>query len=73
MITPYERMVRMRKSFDKDKSVLITDYKYFTTPDVLAKRHVPTPQSKAARMSAERSGRRSRAQNGTQSSDKTDD
>jgi len=33
MITPQERLARMRKSFEKDKSVLAEDYKYFTTPD----------------------------------------
>jgi hypothetical protein len=33
MTTPQQRMARMRKSFDKNKSVLAEDYKYFTPPD----------------------------------------
>src|SRR5580704_15426739 len=37
MTTPNERLVRMRKSFAKDRSVLAEDYKYFTTPDKAAK------------------------------------
>src|ERR1019366_89740 len=38
MTTPYERMARMRESFEKkNKSVLTEDYKYFTTPDKTAK------------------------------------
>jgi hypothetical protein len=28
MTTPHERLARMRKSFEKDKSVLTEDYKY---------------------------------------------
>ena len=32
-ITPYQRLACMRKSFEKDKSVLTEDYKYFITPD----------------------------------------
>ena len=39
MITPQQRLDRMRKSFAKDKGVLSEDYKYFTTPDAPA-----TPQ-----------------------------
>jgi hypothetical protein len=31
--TPQERLARMRKSFDRNKSVLTEDYKYFITPD----------------------------------------
>jgi hypothetical protein len=37
MTTPQQRLARMRKSFEKDKSVLTEDYKYFTTPDKPAK------------------------------------
>jgi hypothetical protein len=37
VITPNERLARMRKSFARDKSVLTEDYKYFTTPDKEAK------------------------------------
>jgi hypothetical protein len=33
MTTPQQRITRMRKSFEKNKSVLTEDYKYFTTPD----------------------------------------
>src|ERR1700730_12214221 len=36
MITSHERLVRMRKSFERNRSVLTEDYKYFTTPDVPA-------------------------------------
>ena len=58
MVTPLERMARMRKSFEKDKSVLATDYKYFTTSGA-PKPRVPIPRSKAVRRSAERSGTKS--------------
>jgi hypothetical protein len=33
MTTPQQRLARMRKSFEKNKSVLTEDYKYFITPD----------------------------------------
>jgi hypothetical protein len=33
MATPHERLARMRKSFERNRSVLTDDYKYFTTPD----------------------------------------
>jgi hypothetical protein len=33
MTTPQQRLARMRKSFEKDRSVLAEDYRYFTTPD----------------------------------------
>jgi hypothetical protein len=46
-------MARMRKSFEKGKSVLTVDYKYFTTPDAPAKPHASIPQNKVARKSAE--------------------
>jgi hypothetical protein len=52
MTTPQQRLARMRKSFAKNKSILTVDYKYFTTPDAMP--HASTPQSKAARKSAER-------------------
>jgi hypothetical protein len=32
MTTPQERLARMRKSFEKNRSVLTVDYKYFITP-----------------------------------------
>ncbi len=66
-MTPNQRLQRMRKSFDKNKTILADDYKYFTTP------HESTPQSKAARKSAERNGRQSPKQSETQSSDRTGD
>jgi hypothetical protein len=59
MMTPHERLARMRKSFEKDKSVFTADYKYFTTPDEPTTPHVPIPRSKAARKSAERSALKS--------------
>jgi hypothetical protein len=31
--TSIQRLDRMRKSFEKDKSMLAEDYKYFITPD----------------------------------------
>jgi hypothetical protein len=37
MLTPYERLARMRKSFEKNRSVFDEDYKYFITPDAPAK------------------------------------
>ena len=55
MPTPHERLARMCKSFKKNKSVLIEDYKYFTTPDTRSKPRVSIPQNKAAHKSAERS------------------
>ena len=33
---PHERLARMRESFEKNRSVLAEDYKYFTTPDKTA-------------------------------------
>ncbi len=33
VMTPNQRLDRMRKSFEKGKSVLTEDYKYFTTPN----------------------------------------
>lgn len=46
MTTPNERLVRMRKSFAKDRSVLTEDYKYFTTPDKAAKQLAKQPAQK---------------------------
>jgi hypothetical protein len=59
MITPNQRLARMRKSFDRNKSVLTEDYKYFTTPDALATPRVSIPQNKVARRSAEQSAPKS--------------
>jgi hypothetical protein len=59
MTTPQERLERMRKSFEKNKSMLTVDYKYFTTPGALTKPRESIPQSKAARKSAEPSAPKS--------------
>jgi len=59
MTTPRDRLARMRKSFEKDKSVLTEDYKYFITPDALARPRASIPQNKAARKSVERSAPKS--------------
>jgi len=59
MTMPHERLVRMRKSFAKNKSMLAEDYKYFTTPDASAKLRASIPRNKAARKSAERSAPKS--------------
>jgi hypothetical protein len=67
MITPQQRIARMRESFEKDKSVLADDYAYFATPRESIR------QNKAARKSAERNERQSLEQSETQSSDKSDD
>jgi hypothetical protein len=72
-MTPNQRLVRMRKSFETNKSVLSEDYNYFTAPDREATPRASIPQSKAARKSAEQSGRRSRERSETPSSDRTDD
>jgi len=59
MTTPHQRLARMRKSFEKNKSILTEDYKYFTTPDTPPMPRVSIPQSKAAHRSAERSAPKS--------------
>jgi hypothetical protein len=58
-MTPIQRLTRMRTSFERDKSVLTADYKYFTTPDASTKPREPTPRNKAAHMSAARSAPKS--------------
>ena len=32
-MTPAQRLLRMRRSFAKDKSIASEDYEHFTTPD----------------------------------------
>jgi len=59
MTMPYERLTRMRKSFERNKSVLTKDYKYFTTPDMPSMQRVSIPRNKVARKSAERSAPKS--------------
>jgi hypothetical protein len=49
MTTPQERLARMRKSFERNRSVLTEDYKYFTTPDAPAKRRNKVAETSAAR------------------------
>jgi hypothetical protein len=46
LITPHQRLARMRKSFEKDKSMLTEDYKYFTTPDAPPKPRTKQPAQK---------------------------
>lgn len=57
-VTPQQRLVRMRKSFAKNKSVLADDYQYFTTPDQVMPR-ASTPQSTVVRKSEELSVQKS--------------
>ena len=68
-----QRLIRMRKSFEKDKSVLADDYMYFTMPDAQAKPRESIHPNKAAHKSAEQTERRSQERNETQSSGRTDD
>lgn len=64
---PDQRIARMRKSFEKDRSILADDYAYFATP------RGSTRQNKAERKSAELSERQSLERSETPSSDKTGD
>jgi hypothetical protein len=59
MTTPNQRLARMRKSFERNKSVLTEDYKYFTTPEVSAMPRVSIRRNKAAHKSAEQSVQKS--------------
>ena len=59
MTAPHQRLDRMRKSFERDRSVLTEDYKYFTTPDGQAMPRGSIPRSKAEHRSAERSAPKS--------------
>jgi len=59
MTTPLYRLARMRKSFEKDKSVLVVDYNYFITSDAAPTPRASTPRSKVARKSAEQSAQKS--------------
>jgi hypothetical protein len=45
----------MRKSFEKNKTVLTADYKYFTTPNVPATPQESTQHTKIAHKMADRS------------------
>jgi hypothetical protein len=54
MTTPSQRLARMRKSFEKDRSVLTEDYKFFITQDAsISMQRASIPRSKAAHRSAE--------------------
>jgi hypothetical protein len=48
-ITPGQRLARMRKSFEKNKSVLTEDYKYFTTPEKPAKQKRKQSEGKSSK------------------------
>jgi hypothetical protein len=50
MTTPHDRLARMRKSFEKDRSVLADDYNYFITLDA-SKPRGSIPRSKVVRKS----------------------
>jgi hypothetical protein len=49
MTTPQERLARMRKSFERNKSVLTEDYKYFITPDKPAKQRRKQSDGKSSK------------------------
>ena len=49
MITPTERLDRMRKSFAKNKGILTEDYKYFITPDKPTKQQEKSPALKSVK------------------------
>jgi hypothetical protein len=72
-LTPHERLIRMRKSFERNKSVLAEDYQYFSTLHAPLMPRAPIHRNKVARMSEEQCERQSQEQSETQSSDKTDD
>jgi hypothetical protein len=55
MTTPLQRLSRMLKSFKKDRSVLVADYKYFITPAAPVMPHASTPQNTIVRKSGARS------------------
>jgi hypothetical protein len=57
-MTPIQRLARMRRTFDKNRSILAEDYAYFTIPDTPMPR-ASTPPSKAARTSGAQSAPRS--------------
>lgn len=73
MITPSQRLQRMRKSFEDNKSMLADDYAHFIAPTAPATPRASTPPSKAARKSAGRSEQQSREPSETRSSGKTGD
>ena len=70
-VTPHQRLEHMRKSFEKDKTILTDDYEYFT--GISPKPRVPTHQNKAARKLAEQHERQSRERSEMRSLGKTGD
>ena len=54
IITPQQRLARMRKSFEKSKSVLTEDYKYFTTPDAPIKQPMKQSDDKSSKCQSTR-------------------
>lgn len=50
-----QRLARMRKTFAKERGVLVEDYQHFTRPATVTTPDAPTLPSKAVRTSAERS------------------
>jgi hypothetical protein len=58
MITPHQRLERMRKSFDKNRSISYDDYIYFTAPEISRPR-ASILRNKAERKSAGQSGPKS--------------
>jgi hypothetical protein len=58
-MTPRQRLERMRNSFEKNKSLLAGDYKYFTSPEMPPMPRVSIPRNKAAHRSGERSAPKS--------------
>jgi hypothetical protein len=48
-MTPRQRLARMRKSFERNKSVLTEDYKYFITPDKPAKKQKRTARAEISK------------------------
>jgi len=73
MITPQQRLARMHKSFENDKSVLVDDYMYFTAPNVATTPRGSIHPNTAAHRSAEQNERQSLERSETRSSDKTGD
>jgi hypothetical protein len=72
-LTPYERLIRMRESFERNKSMLVEDYQYFSTRHASLTPRASTPRNKAARTSEEQCERQSQEQSEMLSSDKNDD
>jgi hypothetical protein len=72
-LTPCERLIRMRKSFERNKSVLAEDYQYFSTLEASLMPRAPIHRNKVARMSVGQCERRSQEQSEMPSSDKTGD